>query len=107
MSGIEDHNFPLFHKVAKQLRKQGNRVYNPAEFPNNWTAKADVRKAFASYCAFICLEADTIVLLPGHEDSAGCRIELGLARKCKLEALEYIENSDESLYPFALVPWGE
>lgn len=85
MSGIPEYNFPAFKQATKRLRDMGHRVYSPHEFPNNWTDKHDVRKAFASYCSFICLEAEAIVLLPFWENSAGCAIELGLAKKCGLK----------------------
>lgn len=89
MMGYPENNFPAFNSAARQLRDYGHRVYNPAEFPNNWTRNADVRKAFASYCTFICLEADTIVLLPGYKNSSGAQIELGLARKVGLKIYEF------------------
>lgn len=92
MTGYPEYNFPLFNSTAKWLRESGHRVYNPAEFPNNWTEKADVRKAFASYCAFICLEATAIVMLPGWTASKGAVIELGLAEKCKLRVYRFIPD---------------
>ena len=57
MSSYPDNNYPLFMKVAAELRQQ-HHVYNPAEFP--WENTFPIRKAFAAYCRYICEEADTI-----------------------------------------------
>lgn len=83
MSSYPDNNYPLFMKVAAELRQQ-HHVYNPAEFP--WENTFPIRKAFAAYCRYICEEADTIVLLPGFIKSVGVSAELALARNCGLEA---------------------
>lgn len=88
MSGLPEMNYPTFHRVAAELRAQGHRVYNPAEFPHKGGA-FPIRQAFASYASFICLEAEAIVLLPGWGGSLGVSAELALARNCKLEIIEY------------------
>jgi hypothetical protein len=31
MTGVEDYDFPLFNRVAAELRAQGHVVFNPAE----------------------------------------------------------------------------
>lgn len=92
MKGYPKSNYPLFMKVAKELREGGNAVYNPAEFPHDGPHEEfPLRKAFAAYCKFICEEADTIVLLPGWEKSLGVSAELALAKNCGLEIFEYLE----------------
>lgn len=78
----------------------GHRVYSPHEFPKNWGPGHDVRKAFAAYCSFICLEAEDIVMLPGWQESQGCLIELGLALKCGLRTLMWLNNYEiEEFHP--------
>ena len=70
MTGYPDYNYPAFNLAAAALRAYGHRVYNPA---------------FAAFSAFICLEADTIVALPGWEKSRGATAEMALAHVCGLE----------------------
>ncbi|WP_448786483.1 DUF4406 domain-containing protein [Brucella intermedia] len=50
-----------------------------------------MRQAFASYCNFICLEADTIVLLPGWRASKGAGAERQLALNCGIDIIEWLE----------------
>lgn len=90
MTGLPDWNRPAFHAAAKALRAAGHRVYNPAEYEHDGDlADFPLRRAFADYAAFICMEADTIMLLPGWERSPGANAELSLARVCGLDVREY------------------
>lgn len=90
MTGLPEFNYPAFHSAAGRLRNAGHHVYNPAEYVHN-EAEFPLRRAFAEYSAFICLRADTIVLLPGWENSLGVSAELALAKNCKLDVIEYRE----------------
>ncbi len=90
MTGLPAFNYPEFHRVTKALRDQGYQVYNPAEYPHDGAlVDFPLRAAFAEYTRFICLEACTIVLLPGWQNSKGVAAELSLARVLGLEVVEW------------------
>ncbi|SEG64287.1 protein of unknown function [Bosea lathyri] len=95
MKGYPESNYPLFRRVAAELRAQGHQVYNPAEFDYCRTTHPTfpLRVAFAEYSAFICSKADAIVLLPGWHKSLGVSAELALAKNCQLDIYEYVEPS--------------
>lgn len=90
MKGYPESNYPLFHRVAATLRAAGHRVYCPAEYPHDGPHDSfPLREAFADYARFICLQADTLVLLTGWQNSLGVSAELALAKNCKIEIVEY------------------
>ena len=78
MSGLPDCNYPAFHMAAATLRELRYRVTNPAEngLPRSspWAQhmRADIKGL---------LDCDGLAVLPGHEHSAGARIEIELATK--------------------------
>jgi hypothetical protein len=89
MNGYPEFNYPAFMAASAKLRSEGHRVYNPAEFPHDGDKSTfPLRVAFASYCSFICLEADSIYLLQGWEKSLGVSAELALAKNCGLTVVE-------------------
>src|ERR1700679_3648057 len=98
MTGIPQFNFPLFNKVAADLREQGHSCFNPAARDIERHANIDftsgdveqvksqgfsLREALADDTNYICLEADAIVMLPGWEFSLGARAEHALATALK------------------------
>lgn len=78
LAGLPDCNYPAFHMAAATLRELGYRVTNPAEngLPRSasWAQhmRADIKGL---------LDCDGLAVLPGHEHSAGARIEIELATK--------------------------
>lgn len=105
MRGIPYFNFPAFFQAAKDLRANGHFVFNPAERDQAkygdevWKASPtgnlddvkhlnfSLREALAADTQFICLEAEGIALLPGHERSSGARAELALANALGLQTI--------------------
>lgn len=97
MRGIAWFNYPLFDRVAKELRDAGNEVISPADedrkhdgfdpyenpshaqpdactFPKTMDFAKTVRR-----CLDAVLRCDELVLLPGWENSNGAVAELTLA----------------------------
>ncbi len=97
MRGIAWFNYPLFDRVAKELREAGNEVISPADEDrkhDGFDPYANPAHAHPDACTFPktmdfaktvrrCLDAvlrcDEIVLLPGWENSNGAVAELTLA----------------------------
>jgi hypothetical protein len=99
MRGIAWFNYPLFDRVAKELRDAGNEVISPADedrkvgfdpFANPEYRIADActfpsEASFESFdktvrrCFESVLRCDEIVLLPGWEKSQGALAELAIA----------------------------
>lgn len=79
MSGRPDYNFPLFNKIAEELRQRHHEVLNPAELdpeivPGTWTWEQYLKRDIVAM-----MEYNTLVLLPEWESSRGARVELNLA----------------------------
>ena len=104
MRGIPQFNFPAFMAAAKQLRKEGYHVFNPADrdikehgskmATSNKTGDEkqatkdhgfSLRDALGDDTAWICKNADAIALLPGWEKSKGALAEKALAEALALE----------------------
>jgi hypothetical protein len=95
MSGIPEHNFPLFTEAAASLRKHGFDVLSPHEilhggtthFNDNYThadyIRADIKSGL--------MECDALVLLPGWPSSAGAMAEMHVAAHMGYEIFYYHE----------------
>lgn len=99
MTGIPEHNFPLFNAVAHKLRAANAIVYNPAE---HFSGRVDLPRAEYMAEDFRKLlevaNADTpvkgIVLLPGWTGSKGARAEVVVAHEL---GLQFFAWQDERL----------
>jgi len=76
MSGIKDHNRPLFNMVAAELSEQGHSVLNPATLPDGLS-----QGQYMQICLPMVAVSDELVMLPGWEQSEGAYIEFLLAKK--------------------------
>jgi hypothetical protein len=94
MDGIENYNHELFNKVAKEFRDANFAVCTPSEFFDGDVTRE--RKEYMREAVKYLLEADTIVLLPGWEDSKGARLEAAIATELDLIIVEYVENDEQA-----------
>ena len=84
MTGLPKLNYPLFNRVAAELRKRGFTVINPAEnvitdTPN--PSHADYMRLSLDQVE----QADTVATLPNWEDSPGALEEVAKARRLRRE----------------------
>lgn len=105
MTGIPDHNYPLFDHVTEQLRQQGHEVFNPADLTRMFYGSLDnflsmdsehqlkaIRILLAKELTWIAVNAEAIYLLPGWENSYGARAEYALGAALKLELVPVPEE---------------
>ena len=84
MSGLPDDNFPAFHAAAGALRAIGQVVENPAENP----APADPTwENYLRAALTQMLRCDSILLLPGWEESRGAKLEKYVAEALGMTVL--------------------
>ena len=88
MSGYPEHNFPLFHSVAEQLRRHGHDVFNPAE--NKDGATLQPRAFYLRLDIPALLECEGLVLLPGWRASRGASLEVWLAIDLGMPIYKYV-----------------
>lgn len=91
MSGYPEYNFPAFRAAAKRLRELGLEVIDPSEINqpdlNSW--EQCMKNALRDM--MLC---DTIVMLPGWQNSKGAVIELELSEKLGYHSYELEEFID-------------
>lgn len=77
MSGLPELNHPAFNAAAQELRDIGFDVVNPVDICKDKSAKwSDCMRADIA----ALVECDSIVLLPGWENSRGAQLELSIAK---------------------------
>lgn len=91
MTGLPDWNFPAFNKAAQELRDQGYTVMNPADNGHERPRTELMRLDFASV-----LEVNSIVCLPGWDESWGAILEVTVGREIGLPI--YTTNFNEIKY---------
>lgn len=85
MTGLPDLNFPAFHAEAKKWRDLGHDVVNPAELnPDPTMPWAEcMRRDIAAL-----VTCDTIILLPGWQQSMGASLEQHIAKQLSMVQIE-------------------
>jgi uncharacterized protein DUF4406/uncharacterized protein DUF6378 len=77
MRNLPEYNYPQFDERARDLRKLGYEVINPAE-----NFGGDTTRTFEEYMhtdLSQVLRADIVAVLPGWSDSEGARLEVQVA----------------------------
>jgi len=90
MTGIENYNHEMFDRVAAEFRMAGFEVCSPAEFFDGDVTRE--RKEYMRESVKWILEADTVVLLPGWQDSEGAKLEAKIATELDVTIVEYVED---------------
>lgn len=90
MRGLDDYNFPEFHRAAERLRREGFGVVSPAELDREEFGDvapdllpdpevADNFRAYMIRDLTAVLKADGVALLPGWQHSQGALIEAAVS----------------------------
>jgi hypothetical protein len=105
MTGVENFNHELFNRVAAEFRMVGFEVCSPSEFFDGDTTRE--REDYMREAFKYLLEADTVVILPGWEQSKGARIEITVAQELGLNLVEYVEPDENQPIGGILTPVEE
>lgn len=108
MTHKKHFNREAFAVAAADLREKGHVVFSPPEFneavygpkfllsnesgdPREAVEKFgfDLRKCFSTELAFICLDADAVVVLPNSENSKGTKAEVAVAEAIGIPVYEW------------------
>ncbi|WP_138751100.1 DUF4406 domain-containing protein [Paenibacillus sinopodophylli] len=78
MTGITDSNYPAFNKAAAEWEAKGYYTLNPVDNDDN--SGNQTYADFIRAGLFQLLQADSIALLPGWENSKGAKLERHIAK---------------------------
>lgn len=83
MTGLPDCNRSPFNAAAKILSQSGEIVLNPAVLPDGMK-----HEEYMTICLAMVEVCDTVMLLPGWEQSVGAQMEYKRARELGKEVIE-------------------
>lgn len=87
MTGLPEYNYPLFNRVAKELRDTGVTVCNPAEF---FGGKGDrTREEYMRESVRRLIACDHVLTLPDWDKSAGAILEIEIAKQIGMPVTSY------------------
>lgn len=104
MSGIENLNYPLFYHIDKRLVAGGYRVLNPADNRVENKTGDELYQEFMRLALKQLLESDSMVLLPGWQNSKGAVMEKTVADMIGINTFELTEIEAAMDTPLVL-PW--
>ena len=87
MRGVPDYNYPAFDNAARELRKCGYAVLNPAE--NFGGVDNYVRETYMRLDYYHVLQAEHVWVLPNWSQSDGARAEVLVALDCGIPIFDY------------------
>lgn len=90
MTGYDNWNHDKFNQVAAEFRMAGFEVCSPAEFFDGDTTRD--RSEYMRESIKWLLEADTVILLPGWQESEGAKLEAKIGDELGLIMVEYVED---------------
>lgn len=116
MTGIPQFNFPLFERVAAELRAAGYEIVSPAELDSPAVRAAALAspdgvlhegkvagetwgEILARDVRVIADEAGGVIVLPGWHKSRGARLEVFVALLCSKPVYEYVHGVLDKLHP--------
>ncbi len=118
MTGYSEFNFPMFDRVAADLRHLGLRVISPAEMDRadgfneqgmtgHEPLTDEQRQRFARNDIQALLDVEAIVLLPGWEQSTGASNEARVASWLGLQAFQInSESTDGNVFWYEPIDLG-
>lgn len=111
MTHVRHFNRDAFASAASDLRAKGHVVFVPTEYTeaiygpqilitneNGDPQEAienfnfNLREVFSGNMAFICLDADAVVVLPGSDKSIGTNSEIGVAMALGIHVYEWSKD---------------
>jgi len=87
MTGYENYNRAAFHEMAAKLQSDGYEVENPATVSLEDSSWAEYMKGVEHL-----LRCDTVIVLPGWQESKGARLEIAIAHHLGIPILCYPEK---------------
>lgn len=104
MTGIAEHNFPMFNRAEQVLRNVGYTILNPATkgIIEGWTWEQYLKWDLAEV-----LKADGIATLPGFTNSRGAMLETFVANTLKIPVWDVDTWFDFTAIDYAGGPYSE